>query len=106
MFGIRVAQFGGPAVLQGATLDDPVPAPAELVVELAAAGLNYIDTYQRAGLYPIELPFTPGSEGAGVVTAVGAEVSRFVVGDRVAWASVLGSYAERVAVPEALAVAV
>ncbi len=76
------------------------PGPTDLVVELVAAGLNYLDAYQRSGLYPMTLPFTPGSEGAGVVRAAGAEVTRFSVGDRVAWASALGSYAQQVRVPE------
>jgi NADPH:quinone reductase len=106
MFAIRVAQHGGPEVLEPTTLDDPVPGPKDLVVELAAAGVNYVDTYKRTGLYPMELPYTPGEEGAGVVTAVGSEVTSFAVGDRVAWASVPSSYAEKVAVPESLAVAV
>jgi NADPH2:quinone reductase len=106
MFCIRVAQHGGPEVLEWTSVDDPEPGSSDLVVELASAGLNYLDVYQRTGLYPMSLPFTPGSEGAGVVVAAGPEVTRFAVGDRVGWASVLGSYAERVRVPEALAVAV
>jgi NADPH2:quinone reductase len=106
MQGIRVAQLGGPDVLEWATLDDPVPGPSDLVVDVAAAGVNYIDTYQRSGLYPIELPFTPGREGAGVVAAVGPEVRRFAVGDRVGWASATGSYAEKARVPEAVVVPV
>jgi NADPH:quinone reductase len=106
MFCIRVAQHGGPEVLEWTAVDDPEPGSSDLVVELASAGLNFLDVYQRTGLYPMSLPFTPGSEGAGVVVAAGPEVTRFAVGDRVGWASVLGSYAERVRVPEALAVAV
>jgi NADPH2:quinone reductase len=106
MFSIRVAQHGGPDVLEWAPVDDPEPGPSDLIVELASAGLNFLDVYQRTGLYPMSLPFTPGSEGAGVVVAAGPEVTRFAVGDRVAWASVLGSYAQQVRVPEASAVAV
>jgi NADPH:quinone reductase len=106
VFGIRVERHGGPEVLEWVTLGDPVPGPRDLVVDLSFAGLNYVDVYQRSGLYPMELPFIPGSEGAGVVRAVGAEVTRFAVGDRVAWSSVLGSYAEQVLVPEASAVVV
>jgi NADPH2:quinone reductase len=106
MQGIRVAQLGGPEVLEWATLDDPVPGPSEVVVDVAAAGVNYIDTYQRTGLYPMELPFTPGREGAGVVAAVGSDARHFAVGDRVAWASAIGSYAEKVRVPEAVVVPV
>jgi NADPH2:quinone reductase len=106
VFGIRVERHGGPEVLEWAAVEDSAPGPRDLVVDLAFAGLNFIDVYQRTGLYPMELPFVPGSEGAGVVRAIGAEVSRFAVGDRVAWSSVLGSCAEHVRVPEAVAVAV
>jgi NADPH:quinone reductase len=106
VFGIQVERHGGPEVLEWVALDDPAPGPHDLVVDVAFAGLNYLDVYQRTGLYSMELPYTPGSEGAGVVRAVGAEVTRFAVGDRVAWSSVLGSYAQQVRVPEAFAVAV
>lgn len=106
MQGIRVTRHGGPEVLEWSELDDPVPGPADLVVDLASAGLNYLDVYQRTGLYPMALPFVPGSEGAGMVRAVGSEVSSFAVGDRVAWSSVLGSYAQQVRVPVSAAVAV
>jgi NADPH2:quinone reductase len=106
VFGIQVTRHGGPEVLEWVELDDPEPGPRDLVVDLAAAGLNFLDVYQRSGLYPMTLPFTPGSEGAGVVRAVGSEVTLFGEGDRVAWSSVLGSYAQQVRVPEAAAVAV
>jgi NADPH:quinone reductase len=106
VFGIRVERHGGPEVLEWAAIEDPAPGPRDLVVDLAYAGLNFLDVYQRTGLYPMELPFVPGSEGAGVVRAIGGEVSQFAVGDHVAWSSVLGSYAEEVRVPEAAAVAV
>jgi NADPH2:quinone reductase len=106
VFGIQVTQLGGPEVLEWAELDDPVPGPTDLIVELAAAGLNFIDVYQRTGLYPMTPPFTPGSEGAGVVRAVGAEVDGFAAGDEVAWAMVPGSYGELVRVPAASAVSV
>jgi NADPH2:quinone reductase len=106
VFGIRVTQLGGPEVLEWVEMDDPEPGPTDLVVELGAAGLNFIDTYQRSGLYPMTLPFTPGSEGAGTVRAVGAEVDGLSVGDAVAWPQVLGSYAELVRVPAASAVPV
>jgi NADPH:quinone reductase len=104
--GIQVTRHGGPEVLEWSHLEDPVPGPTDLVVDLASAGLNYLDVYQRTGLYPMTLPFVPGSEGAGVVRAVGSEVTSFSVGDRVAWSSVLGSYARQVRVPESAAVAV
>jgi NADPH:quinone reductase len=106
VFGIRVGRHGGPEVLEWTAVEDPAPGPRDLVVDLAFAGLNFLDVYQRTGLYPMELPFVPGSEGAGVVRAIGAEVNQFAVGDRVAWSSVLGSYAEQVRVPEVAAVAV
>ena len=78
---------------------DPTPGVGELVVEIAAAGLNFIDTYHRRGLYPIDFPFTPGLEGAGVVVEIGESAAGFTVGDRVGWTNVMGSYAEKVAVP-------
>src|SRR5262245_16206338 len=99
MLGIQVSQHGGTEVMEWVSLDEPTPGPTDLVVELVAAGLNFVDTYQRGGLYPMSLPFTPGSEGAGVVSAVGAEVAGFAVGDAVAWGMVLGSYAQQVRVP-------
>ena len=106
MRGISITSVGGPEVLGWTTLPDPVPGPNDLVVELHAAGLNYIDTYHRSGLYPMKLPLTPGMEGAGVVVATGPSCKRFSVGDRVAWSAALGSYAELVRVPEDSAVPV
>ena len=106
MFGIRVTRQGGPEALEWVALEDPTPGPGDLVVDLVAAGLNFLDVYQRSGLYPMKVPFTPGSEGAGVVRAVGSEVTGFAVGDMVVWSSVLGSYAQQVRVPAASAVAV
>ncbi len=75
------------------------PGPGELLVDVAAAGVNYIDTYQRAGLYPVPLPCTLGLEGAGTVAAVGPGVRGFAEGDRVAWQGVPGGYAQRALVP-------
>ncbi len=100
MHAIQVGRTGGPEVLEWVDLPDPTPGPGEAVVELAAAGLNFIDTYHRTGLYPVEPPFIPGMEGAGVVTATGPDTSMFQPGDRVAWPLHLGSYAEKVVVPE------
>lgn len=99
MWGIRIDEHGGPDVMSWCELPDPEPGPGQVVVDVAAAGLNFIDTYQRTGLYQIALPYVLGLEGAGTVTAVGADVDRLSVGDRVAWATCPGSYAERVAVP-------
>jgi len=106
MKAIRVSETGGPEVLVWTDVDDPAPDAGQVVVEVAAAGLNYIDTYHRTGLYPQPLPFTPGLEGAGTVIAVGASVTDINEGDTVAWSSAIGSYAERVAIPAAMAVPV
>jgi NADPH:quinone reductase len=95
---IQISSAGGPDVLTPVELPDPQAGPGTLLVEVAAAGVNYIDTYQREGIYPMSLPYVPGLEGAGRVRAVGEGVTEFAVGDRVAWAENLGSYAELVAV--------
>ena len=94
MRAIQITETGGPDVLRLAELPDPAPGPGQLLVELAAAGVNYIDTYYRSGAYPMPLPFIPGSEGAGPVPAVGPDVGDAAVGDTVAWAGSPGSYAE------------
>jgi NADPH2:quinone reductase len=99
MWAVQIDTQGGPEVMQWRELPDPSPGVGELLVEVAAAGLNYIDTYQRSGLYQVALPYTLGLEGAGTVTAVGEGVDSIVVGDRVAWATCPGSYAEQVVVP-------
>jgi len=97
---VVVEQTGGPEVLRVEDVEAPVPGPGEVLVDVAAAGVNFIDVYERTGGYPKELPFVAGSEGAGAVTAVGEGVTDFAVGDRVAWAMVAGSgYAEQAAVP-------
>ncbi len=106
MRAIQVTEYGGPDVLRLRELPDPEPGDGELLVRAAACGVNYIDTYHRSGAYPVELPFTPGMEGAGVVRAVGGDVDGMGVGDRVAWASTTGSYAEQVLVPADRAVPV
>jgi NADPH2:quinone reductase len=103
---IHITRSGGPDVLTATELPDPTPGPGELLVEVAAAGVNFIDTYQREGIYPMTLPYVPGMEGAGRVRAVGDGVTTFAVGDRVAWCEQLGSYAELVAVTAAKAVPV
>jgi NADPH2:quinone reductase len=103
------SQHGGPEVLQIGEVAPPEPGPGQLLVDVAAAGVNYMDIYQREGRPPYAsaaLPYVPGAEGAGTVAAVGPGVSDFAVGDRVAWTQVSGSYAEQVAVPVALAVPV
>lgn len=91
---IRVHQSGGPEVLVWEEADVGVPGAGEALVRHHSVGLNYIDVYHRTGLYPQSLPFTPGVEGAGVVEAVGEGVTTVRVGDRVAYAGPIGSYAE------------
>lgn len=103
---VRVETTGGPEVLRVREVDPPRPGPGELLVDVAAAGVNYIDTYQRSGLYRRELPFVPGAEGAGRVGAVGDGVTGVAAGDRVAWASAPGSYASQALVPVDVAVPV
>jgi NADPH2:quinone reductase len=103
---IQISSAGGPDVLTPVELPDPQAGPGTLLVEVAAAGVNYIDTYQRAGIYPMTLPYVPGLEGAGRVRTVGDGVSGFAAGDRVAWSENLGSYAELVAVAAEKAVPV
>jgi NADPH:quinone reductase len=99
MRAIQLSAHGGPEILEVVDLPDPEAGPEEVVVEVAAAGVNFIDTYQRSGAYDIDLPGGLGLEGAGTVVAVGPKVSSRQVGDVVAWADTRGSYAERVVVP-------
>ncbi len=98
MRAITIQETGGPEVLHYGAVDDPRPGEGQLLVEVAAAGVNFIDTYHRSGSYPLELPVVLGLEGAGVVRAVGAGVEDRSVGEVVAWADTLGSYAEQVVV--------
>ncbi len=99
MRAIRVHETGGPEALRAEELPRPEPGPGEALVAVAAAGINFIDIYQRSGLYALPLPFTAGSEAAGTVEAVGESVSGLAVGERVAYCGVLGAYAEYAAVP-------
>lgn len=101
---VLVRQNGGPEVLEPTEVDPPEAGPGSLVVDVAAAGVNFIDTYQREGRYPVPTPFVPGLEGAGTVRAVGEGVTEIQVGDRVAWVHVPGSYAEQALIPADLAV--
>ena len=94
MKAIRVQACGGPEVLEYVDVPTPSPGEGEVLVRLEAIGVNFIDVYHRTGLYPMPLPFTPGSEGAGVVESVGANVRDVRPGDRVAYAMARGSYAE------------
>lgn len=101
MKAIRIHKIGGPEVLRYEDAPVPQPGPGEARVKIEAAGLNYIDTYYRAGLYAAPLPCTPGSEAAGLVDAVGPDVTLVKPGDRVAYCLVLGAYAEYAIVPAA-----
>jgi NADPH2:quinone reductase len=91
---IRIHQNGGPEQMQWEEVTVGEPGPGEVRVRNTAVGLNFIDTYHRSGLYPMPLPMVLGSEGAGVVEAVGPKVKEFKVGDRVAYAQPIGAYAE------------
>ncbi|MFI6740704.1 quinone oxidoreductase family protein [Nonomuraea sp. NPDC050451] len=106
MHAIIVSAPGGPEVLEYVERPDPVPGEGEIVVDVAASGVNFIDIYHRSGAYPLDLPTPIGSEGAGTVSAVGPGVQGVAVGDTVAWANVLGSYAEKAVIPADRAVPV
>jgi len=107
MRAVLVQETGGPEVLTVQDLPTPDPGPGELLVNVAAAGVNFIDVYYRMGAYPLPTPFIAGSEGAGVVSAVGSGVTSFREGDHVAWAMVPNAgYAEQVIVPAVRAVPV
>jgi NADPH:quinone reductase len=106
MRAIVVSEPGGPEVLVAAEHADPVARAGQVVVDVAAAGVNFIDIYQRSGVYKMPLPYIPGGEGAGTVLSVGAGVVALAPGDRVAWATGAASYAERAALPAASVVPV
>jgi NADPH2:quinone reductase len=89
-----VHALGGPEVLQLETVADPVPGPGEVLVRLEAIGVNFIEIYQRTGLYKVPMPFTPGGEGAGTVVAIGAGVEQVRIGERVASFDFTAAYAE------------
>jgi NADPH2:quinone reductase len=91
---IRVHEPGGPEVLKWEEIDVPAPGPGEVLLRQTAIGLNFIDVYHRTGLYPLPLPLIPGQEGAGVVEAIGDGVQTLKLGDRVAYATLPGGYAE------------
>lgn len=100
MRAIRVERTGGPEVMELVDAPVPQPKPAEALVKVAVAGVNSIDRQFRDGSLRTPLPFIPGQEGAGVVTAVGAQSKLVKIGDRVAWSGTLGSYAEYLASPQ------
>lgn len=106
MHAIRIHQPGGPDTLVWEETPSPEPGEGQLLVSVVAAGVNYIDTYHRRGIYPVATPFTPGQEGSGIVEAVGSGVTEFHPGDRVAWTDQLGSYAEHVVIAADRAVSI
>ena len=106
MKAILVHHIGGPEELNYEEVDIPKPAPGQALVKIAASGVNFIDVYQRTGLYKLPIPFTLGQEAAGVIEALGEGVTGFAVGDRVAYTSVVGAYAEYAAVPTKMLVKV
>ncbi len=100
MHAIQIDRPGGPEAMQYRETAVPVAAAGHVLVKIAASGVNFIDCYHRSGLYPVaQKPFTPGMEAAGTIEALGPDVAGFAIGDRVAYASSMGSYAEYAAVP-------
>ena len=99
MKAVRIHTQGGPENLTYEDVPEPTPKAGEAVVKVDAAGLNFIDVYQRSGLYKLDVPFTLGLEAGGTVTAVGSGVSEVKVGDKVAYTGVAGAYAQYAAVP-------
>ncbi len=99
MHAIRIHTPGGPEVLRYEEVPQPAPGPGQVAIRVEAAGVNYIDTYHRSGLYQLPLPATLGQEGAGTVTALGPGVTGLRPGDRVAWTGIQGSYAEYLVAP-------
>jgi len=96
---VSVLQTGGPDVLQLVSIASPVPDRNEILVDVHAAGVNYVDVYQREGHIELPKPYTPGLEGVGTVAKAGAGVGQFKVGDRVAWINTMGSYSEQITLP-------
>jgi NADPH:quinone reductase len=99
MKAIQVRQTGSPEVLEVVDIPKPAPGPKQALEKIEVSGINYIDVYFRTGLYKAAPPFTPGMEAAGTVEAIGPDVSEVAVGDRVAYAMVMGSYAQYAVVP-------
>ncbi|MCL2464377.1 MAG: quinone oxidoreductase [Micrococcales bacterium] len=106
MRAVIASRPGGPEVLQLVDLPDPVPGPGQILVRVAVAGVNFIDTYRRSGVYRMTYPHVVGSEGTGEIVAVGSGVAEPRVGQRVSWSSANGSYAELAVLPATEAVVV
>lgn len=94
MRAVQINESGGPDTLEMAEVAVPEPEAGEVIIEVKAAGVNFIDTYQRSGLYAMELPFSPGLEASGIVSAIGEGVTSLAIGERVAVGQGSGSYAE------------
>lgn len=103
---IRIFETGGPEVMEPAELSLGEPGPDEIRIRQEAVGINFLDVYQRDGLYPMPLPFVPGNEGAGIVTEIGAEVTEVRLGDRICYAGATGAYAAERLLPARLALPV
>src|SRR5271156_4946691 len=99
MQAIQILTTGSTDVLTLRDLPTPTPGPGEALIAIDASGVNFIDTYFREGRYPAQLPFIPGQEAAGIILALGPDVSSFQVGDRVAWCGIRGTYAEQAVAP-------
>jgi NADPH2:quinone reductase len=106
MLAIHAVRTGGPEVLEAVDLPVPTPGPGQVLVRHQAVGLNFIDTYHRSGLYPMNMPAVLGLEAAGVVEALGEGVTRFKAGDRIAYNGTPGAYAQAAVVPADRAVRV
>src|ERR1700753_908495 len=103
---IQVKVPGGPESMELVDAPTPSPGPGQALVKIAASGVNFIDVYFRTGVYKVDFPFTTGSEAAGLVEAVGPDVTEFKPGDRVVYAMARGSYSEYAIVPAAMLVAI
>ncbi|MGA1981461.1 MAG: quinone oxidoreductase [Acidobacteriaceae bacterium] len=106
MRAIQITETGGPDVLVFRELPTPEPGPGQVLIQIEACGVNFIDVYQREGRYAVPLPFIPGQEAAGTVIALGSDVTSAKVGDRVAWCHVMGTYAEYAVVPVSKLIAI
>ena len=106
MRAIQITQTGGPEVLQFRELPTPEPGPGQVLIQIEACGVNFIDVYQREGRYAVPLPFIPGQEAAGTIIALGPDVTSAKVGDRVAWCHVMGAYAEYAVSPVSKLIAI
>ncbi|MEO6965537.1 MAG: quinone oxidoreductase [Acidobacteriaceae bacterium] len=100
MKAIQIAHAGGYSALHLTDIERPIAAPDQVLVQVSAIGVNFVDIYYREGVYPAPLPLTLGQEGSGVIVEIGENVEQFRVGERVAWCTHLGAYAEYAAVPE------